>query len=141
MTTLRNKLNKFHKEYDLTFRSTHMTKADMHDHDALMSAYEQIWETMEYCCDDDHEWLSALYNELGDYITTVKETKPMKKQTIRKIRKALAVTRLVSILTMFVCLLLAACTVGDSNVGMSAVCVVVGVVCFGIAYAIDQILN
>ncbi len=71
MNKLRRKLNQFHKIYDLTFRSTHMERADMYNHNKLMSMYECIWETLEYEAWYDNAdiiWLRALYGELGDYI-------------------------------------------------------------------------
>jgi hypothetical protein len=71
MNLLKN-INKFYKHYDLEhqFDTITMTKADMHDHDALMTAYESIWLTMDqYDIEDkEYRWLSKLYCELGDYI-------------------------------------------------------------------------
>ena len=71
MKKFRHKLNKFYKVYDITFSNTRLTKADMYDHNALMSAYEALWMSME-CYEDnsaEYQWMSALYAELGDYIS------------------------------------------------------------------------
>ena len=70
MKKLMHKINKFYKKYDLTFSNITLTKSDMYDHDALMTAYEAMWFTME-CYDtasDGYRWLLHLYNELDDYM-------------------------------------------------------------------------
>lgn len=72
MKLLRN-INKFYKKYDLEhpFDPITMTKDDMYDHNALMTAYESLWLTMEHYDEDsaEYQWMSDLYGELGDYIT------------------------------------------------------------------------
>ena len=74
MKNLRNRINKFYRMYDLTTREVRkMTIDDMTDRDALMTAYEAIWLTMdEYLMDDlpwnEYEWMKDLYGDLGDYI-------------------------------------------------------------------------
>ncbi len=77
MRKLRYKINKFYKRYDLTFSNTTLTKSDMNNEDALMSAYEALWLTMEHYEDNtaEYQWLSSLYAELGDYITTPPKTR------------------------------------------------------------------
>ena len=80
MKKLLKNINLYYKKYDLAhpFTEIKLTKADMHDHETLMSVYENIWETLEYYEVransfnqnlDTYKWLTALYGELGDYIT------------------------------------------------------------------------
>ena len=72
MKLLRN-INKFYKHYDLEhpFDTITMTKNDMYDHDALMTAYESMWLTIEQYdgTEKEYQWLLNLYGELGYYIT------------------------------------------------------------------------
>lgn len=73
MSKLLKDINKFFKEYDQThmFETVKFTKDDMYDHNALMTAYENIWETMGYyedCGSAEYKWISALYEKLGNYI-------------------------------------------------------------------------
>lgn len=72
MKLLRN-INKFYKHYDLEhpFDTITLTKDDMYDHDALMTAYESMWLTLEHYdgTEKEYQWLLNLYAELGDYIT------------------------------------------------------------------------
>lgn len=72
MMNLRKNINKFYKHYDLEHigNTITMTRADMHNQDALMTAYESLWLTMEHYDDDsaERQWMSKLYAELGDYI-------------------------------------------------------------------------
>lgn len=67
---LRNKINKFYKHYHIGSKVT-MTRADMGDYDALMTAYESLWVAMEYYDHDstEYQWMSRLFAELGDHIT------------------------------------------------------------------------
>ena len=72
MKNLRNRINTFYKEYDTDhFDSTiTMSKDDMHNRDALMTAYESLWFTMEYYEDNstEYKWMSDLYADLADYM-------------------------------------------------------------------------
>ena len=72
---LRKNINKFFEEYDPERICTKvMTRSDMDDHNALMTAYEFLWMMMEYYDYDpdsaEYQWMAALYAQLGDYITT-----------------------------------------------------------------------
>jgi len=62
-------IKKFYQYYDLSKSKVTFTKADMYDHDALMTAYEAMWRTLDYY---DHpttcKFLTNLYDELGDYL-------------------------------------------------------------------------
>ena len=72
MKNLRSRINIFFSDYDLTTADTRkMSRADMNDNDALMTAYESVWLTMEHYdrSEPEYAWLSALYADLGDYIT------------------------------------------------------------------------
>lgn len=72
MKNLRNRINHFYSCYDLTTAETRkMSRADMGDHDALMTAYESIYLTMEEYegSERGYAWLSDLYGDLGDYIS------------------------------------------------------------------------
>lgn len=65
-------IKKFYEEYDIVHTNTiTMTRSNMDDHDALMTAYESLWMTMEHYDHDsaEYQWMAALYAELGDYIT------------------------------------------------------------------------
>ena len=70
MKNLRNLINQFYKHYCPA--NTKLSRADMHSHTALMTAYEDMWLAMDECGDmltaKEYSWLLALYNELGDYI-------------------------------------------------------------------------
>lgn len=72
MKNLRNRINTFYRKYDLEhpFDTLTISKDDMHNHDALMTAYESLWLTMEYYEDNsaEYQWMSALYADLGDYM-------------------------------------------------------------------------
>ena len=73
MKNLRNRINKFYREYDIEhpFETLTISKGDMCEYDALMTAYESLWLTMEYYEDDsaEYKWMSTLYADLGDYIS------------------------------------------------------------------------
>lgn len=71
MKPLRPRINHFFRYYDLsTFGHSDFTRADMCDRDALMTAYEAIWLTLEEFdgTKREHKWLTDLYGDLGDYI-------------------------------------------------------------------------
>lgn len=70
--TLLKNINKFYKHYDLEHTDTlTMSRSDMYNHDALMSAYESLWLTIDQYDTDapEYQWLVDLYAELGDYIS------------------------------------------------------------------------
>ena len=56
-----------------------ITKSDMYNHSALMSAYEYVWTTLEEYGDtmsiDEYATMSALYGDLGDYIAELPQPK------------------------------------------------------------------
>lgn len=68
MKNLRNRIN----HYSHLIRSPKLSRADMHDESALMTVYENIWETLSECGDlltfCKYESLLTLYGDLGDYI-------------------------------------------------------------------------
>ena len=74
MQTIRNRINKFYKSYGVT--TVKLSRADMRNHTALMTAYEDMWFTMDEYGDnltaDEYAWLSKTYGDLGDYITNIK---------------------------------------------------------------------
>lgn len=80
---LRKNINKFYKHYDLEhpFDTITITKDDMYDHNALMTAYESLWLTMEQYDNEsaEYQWMTNLYGELGDYIDCFVNGKPKSK--------------------------------------------------------------
>lgn len=79
----------FYKKYDTQHffddEKVTFTKDDMYDLNALMSAYESVWFTLEDY--DDHKvckFLTNLYSELGDYIDYLPYAQKPKHNTIIK---------------------------------------------------------
>ena len=75
MKNLRNRINKFYKRYTPITATMH--KSSMHNRDAIMFAYEDMWTTLEECGDmlttAEYQWILALYGDLGDYIASLPE--------------------------------------------------------------------
>lgn len=71
MNNLRKRINKFYKYYSID--NIKLTRADMLNADVLMTAYENMWLHMDEdgpdLTDDECAWLTALYGDLGDYIS------------------------------------------------------------------------
>ena len=93
MKNLRNRINKFYREYDIEHQFVTLTisKSGMHDRDTLMTAYESLWFTMEYYEDNaaEYQWLSRLYGDLGDYMQECHTTYHWQSATMGNIVPAL----------------------------------------------------
>lgn len=73
MKNLRKRINYFYKHYDVNLDyACNISRAGMHNEDALMTAYESIWVTMGFYESGDpiYPWLTALYADLGNYMRT-----------------------------------------------------------------------
>lgn len=64
----------------------------------------------------------------------------IKRKTKIKIRKALSKVRAFLLIVFGVCLFLTVCSVDGESLIFPIVCFGIGVVCFGISYAIDWLL-
>ena len=64
----------------------------------------------------------------------------MTKQTKIKIRKAVTFIRTLFFILFGICLALTIATADGSSILFSVVCFVIGTVCFGISYYLDQLL-
>ena len=70
MKNLRQRINKFYKDYSIN--NIKLTRTDMYNKNTLMNVYEDMWVNMDEdgapLTSDECDWLTALYGDLGDYI-------------------------------------------------------------------------
>ena len=95
-------IKKFYKKYDTThyFEDTTVifTKDDMYDYNALMSAYESIWFTLEdYEDQATCKFLTDLYGELGDYINVFENGKEHNTKAIAIVKLCVSIFGTMSI--------------------------------------------
>lgn len=134
MRKLMHKINRFYKRYDLTNIGfdIRLTKADMYNYNALMSAYEAIWETMEYYEDETAcKFMASLYQDVSDRLFAIENdlvTKPSHK-TLAIFKLGVAIFGTMSMGALIAMLI--ECGF-DSMILIGMVCATVLAVCSGI---------